>query len=152
MAPFALWPHSNRVTYWERYSCPRPGRGAGSSAGPSPVLPACATRKPQMPSGTRAMRKAGRDAQERHPSNLIQAELTTLFAEKLGIEVPSSEADLVANGLLDSLAIVDLLVLLEQRYDIRIFLEDLELDNFRSVYQIAQFLAARNGSNGHTEA
>ena len=105
-----------------------------------------------MPFWYQSKSKAGRDAQERHPSNLIQAELTTLFAEKLGIEVPSSEADLVANGLLDSLAIVELLVLLEQRFDTRIFLEDLDLNNFRSVNQIAQFLAARNGSNGHTEA
>jgi methoxymalonate biosynthesis acyl carrier protein len=84
-------------------------------------------------------------------SNLIQAELTTLFAEELGLEVPSSEADLVANGLLDSLALVDLLVHLEQRYDTWISLEDLDLDNFRSIARIAQYLSNRNGSNGHAK-
>jgi methoxymalonate biosynthesis acyl carrier protein len=82
--------------------------------------------------------------------NLIQAELTTLFA-KMGLEVPSSEADLVANGLLDSLAMVDLLVHLEQMYDTQISLEDLDLDNFRSIVRIAQYLSNRNGSNGHAK-
>ena len=83
-------------------------------------------------------------------SNLIQAELITLFA-KMGLEVPSSEADLVASGLLDSLAMVDLLVHLEQRYDTRISLEDLDLDNFRSIGRISQYLSNRNGSNGHAK-
>jgi acyl carrier protein len=69
----------------------------------------------------------------------------------LGLEVPSSETDLVANGLLDSLALVDLFVHLEQRYDTRISLEDMELDNFRSITRIAQYLSNRNGSNGHAK-
>jgi len=85
-----------------------------------------AARTPQLPS-----------------SNPIRAELTTLFAEKLGLEVPSPESDLVENGLLDSLTLVDLLMHLEQRYDTRISLEDLELDNFRSIARIAQYLSNR---------
>ncbi len=78
------------------------------------------------------------DPEMRRGANIrgIQAELTTLFAEKLGLEVPSFEADLVANGLLDSLAIVDLLVHLSQRYDMKISVEDPELDNFRSIERI----------------
>jgi acyl carrier protein len=41
-----------------------------------------------------------------------------------------------ANGLLDSLAIVDILVHLSQRYDMKISVEDPELDNFRSIERI----------------
>ena len=83
--------------------------------------------------------------------NQIQVELTTLFA-KMGLKVPSSEADLVASGLLDSLAMVDLLVHLEQTYDTQISLEDLDLDNFRSIARITQYLSNRNGSNGHAKS
>ena len=46
---------------------------------------------------------------------------------------------------------VDLLVHLEQSYDTRISLEDLDLDNFRSIARIARFLSSPKGSNGHTD-
>jgi len=69
----------------------------------------------------------------------------------MGIEVPSPEADLVATGLLDSLALVELLAHLEQSYETRISLEDLDLDNFRYVARIARFLSSPKGSNGHTD-
>ena len=83
-----------------------------------------------------------------HP---ICSELSSFFAVKMGIEVPSPEMDLVAAGLLDSLSIVDLLVHLEQTYDSRISLEYLELDNFRYVARIARFISSPNRSNGHTD-
>ena len=40
---------------------------------------------------------------------------------------------------------------LEQSYDTRISLEDLDLDNFRSIARIARFLSSPKGSNGHTD-
>ena len=72
----------------------------------------------------------------------IHSDLGSFLAVKMGIEVPSPEADLVATGLLDSLSIVDLLVHLEQSYDTRISLEDLDLDNFRSIARIADSFPA----------
>ena len=81
----------------------------------------------------------------------IHSDLGSFLAVKMGIEVPSPEADLVATGLLDSLSIVNLLVHLEQSYDTRISLEDLDLDNFRSIARIARFLSSPKGSNGHTD-
>jgi methoxymalonate biosynthesis acyl carrier protein len=77
----------------------------------------------------------------------ICSELGSFLAVKMGIEAPSPEADLVATGLLDSLAMVDLLVHLEERYDTRISLEDLDLDHLRSVARIAAFLAVHSGAN-----
>ena len=80
----------------------------------------------------------------------IYSEIGSFLATKMGIEVPSPTADLVAAGLLDSLALVDLLAHLEKGYDIRISLEELDLDNFRSIAGIARFLCSPNRSNGHT--
>ncbi len=82
----------------------------------------------------------------------IRGELIDLFAERMGIEVPSVETDLVAAGLLDSLAILDLLVHLEQKYAIRISLEDLDLESFRSVSRMAQLIVVLKGSNGQAVA
>jgi acyl carrier protein len=43
------------------------------------------------------------------------------------------------------------LVHLEQRYDTRISLEDLDLDNFFSIAWIARFLSSSQRSNGHAD-
>ncbi len=75
----------------------------------------------------------------------IYEQLTQLFAEKLQVDVPSIDTDLLEEGLLDSLSFVDLLLCLEREFGTVITLEDLELDNFRSVARIAAFVANRNG-------
>jgi acyl carrier protein len=60
----------------------------------------------------------------------------------------ATETDLIATGLLDSLALVDLLVQLEQEFDVQINLDDLEIDNFRSVRNIAAFIHRQRGGTG----
>ena len=78
-------------------------------------------------------------------SDPVYGQLTQIFAEKLHVDVPSLDTDLLEEGLLDSLSFVDLLLCLEQEFGTVIRLEDLELDNFRSVARIAAFVANRNG-------
>ncbi len=76
-------------------------------------------------------------------SSSIQTALAALFAEDLGVEVPSSDTDLLATARLDSLGVVELIMQLERRFGITVELEDLELDNFRTLESIAAFVAAR---------
>jgi acyl carrier protein len=71
--------------------------------------------------------------------------IAALFSEKLHIEVGSTETDLMESGLLDSLALVELLFHLEQELGIKISLENLELEHFRSIARIAAFIASQNG-------
>ena len=59
---------------------------------------------------------------------------------ELNLDVPGVETDLLATGLLDSLALVDLLARLEQLTGVRIPLDRLELDDFRTVDRIAGML------------
>jgi D-alanine--poly(phosphoribitol) ligase subunit 2 len=61
--------------------------------------------------------------------------------------VPSAEADLFESGLLDSLAFVDLLLKLEEEFGIKAAVDELEIDNFRSIARIADFVIHRNGNN-----
>jgi methoxymalonate biosynthesis acyl carrier protein len=78
---------------------------------------------------------------------MVQAELTTLFARDLSVEVPSPDTDLLQTGRLDSVGIVELLARLEQRFGVQVEIENLEIDHFRSLATIAAFIVAH--SNGH---
>jgi acyl carrier protein len=73
----------------------------------------------------------------------VHQKLTELFAKKLSLDVPSVDTDLVGTGLLDSLALVELLAQLEETFGVSISIDDLELENFRSIANIAGFLAQR---------
>jgi len=80
---------------------------------------------------------------------VVRAELTALFARDLSVAVPSPETDLLETGLLDSVGMVELLVRLEKRFGVRVPIENLEIEHFRSVAAIATFILAQ--SNGHSD-
>jgi acyl carrier protein len=63
-----------------------------------------------------------------------------LFVETLNVEVPSPDTDLIEGGLLDSLALVELLFALEREFAVTIALENLDIDTFRSIRTIADFV------------
>jgi len=73
----------------------------------------------------------------------IHQKLTELFAKKLNLEVSSVDTDLVGTGLLDSLALVELLAQLEETFGISVSTDDLEFENFRSIASIARFVVQR---------
>jgi D-alanine--poly(phosphoribitol) ligase subunit 2 len=71
----------------------------------------------------------------------VIARLTGLVRDQLGVDVPSSDTDLVAVGLLDSLALVTLIVGIEDTFGCRLPLDDFDIDRFRSIDAMAAFLA-----------
>ncbi|HEY2989032.1 MAG TPA: acyl carrier protein [Candidatus Binatia bacterium] len=71
-------------------------------------------------------------------------QITALFLQQMDIAVPSIHTDLFDAGILDSLAFVDLLARLEEQFGIRVSIDDLELENFRSVAKIASFAASKS--------
>ena len=81
-------------------------------------------------------------------SNKLAHQISALFAEKLHLQVPSVDTDLIDTGLVDSLTFVEFLAQLEQEFGVRVSLEDLEIDHFRTVTRIAAFIAtkSRNGA------
>jgi methoxymalonate biosynthesis acyl carrier protein len=78
----------------------------------------------------------------------VQAELAAMFAKDLHIDVPTPETDLVATGRLDSLGVVELLLQLEKRFGLRVDMEDLEIDPFRSLATLTAFITTRR-NGGH---
>jgi acyl carrier protein len=75
----------------------------------------------------------------------LEGQLARIFEQKLNLVVPSFDADLFETRGLDSLAFVDLLLCLEKEFGLKVSLEDLELDNFRSIARLAKFIASRTG-------
>jgi D-alanine--poly(phosphoribitol) ligase subunit 2 len=71
-------------------------------------------------------------------NGLLQDRLHALFRDKLNLEVPSVETDLLNTGLLDSLLIVDLLLHIEREFGRTLPMEEFELEDFRTLATIAR--------------
>lgn len=72
-------------------------------------------------------------------------QIIRLLSEKVHVEAPSVDTDLMESGLLDSLTLVELMSSLEEEFGITISFDEIELDNFRSVASIAEFVSQRSG-------
>jgi D-alanine--poly(phosphoribitol) ligase subunit 2 len=74
--------------------------------------------------------------------NAIIERLGALFVESFHIEVPSPDTDLLETGILDSFQFVELLFQLEQDFGLRIKIDDIDLDDLRTLARIARLVAA----------
>ena len=72
-------------------------------------------------------------------SNMTR-EVCRLFADHLHIEIPSN-TDLIDSGLIDSLMLVNLLLQLEQTFGITVLMDELDLEDFRTVETIAAYVS-----------
>jgi acyl carrier protein len=73
-------------------------------------------------------------------NEVLHAQLRAFFSEKLSIEISSIDADLVQTGILDSLALVELLAYIEKEFETEISLDDIEIEDFHSVAKIAEYV------------
>jgi acyl carrier protein len=78
-------------------------------------------------------------------------EIGALIQDKLGVDARSvAHEDLIASGVLDSLTLIQLLVDLETHFGITIPLQELEIDDVRSVPVLAELVYRRRfDSAGH---
>jgi acyl carrier protein len=75
----------------------------------------------------------------------LQSRLVEVFRDKLEINVPSPDTDLLVSGLLDSLIFVDLVYQIEKEFRVTIAMENVEVESFRSIVSIAQFVKSLAG-------
>jgi len=73
----------------------------------------------------------------------IQNQLVDFMEKGLHLIVPSVRTDLFEMGGLDSLVFVELIMLLEREFGIKIEIQEIELDNFKSVATIAEFISSQ---------
>jgi len=75
------------------------------------------------------------------PQEALVKEIHSLMSEKLLVEVESSDTDLLKAGILDSLTLVQLLLHLEEHFGLKLSIDELEIDDLRSVRSIALTIA-----------
>jgi D-alanine--poly(phosphoribitol) ligase subunit 2 len=77
----------------------------------------------------------------------VNDRIADIFSVALHLEIPHANADLFETGVLDSLAFVELLLHLEREFGVTTSIDDLEVDNFRTIARIAEFVGERLASS-----
>ena len=65
-----------------------------------------------------------------------------IFEDALNISAPEPDVDIIKAGLIDSLALVTLLFELEREFDVKVPLEALDVEDFRTIANIARTFAS----------
>lgn len=73
--------------------------------------------------------------------------IMAFLRERFGVEPRSADANLIEDGILDSMMFVDLVVFIEERFGVVAELDDLEIDNFATVAGMARFVTERGARN-----
>ncbi len=75
----------------------------------------------------------------------ISDEISVVFRSELTVEPPGPDVDLIATGLLDSLAIVSLVTALEVRCGVRIPLDRIDLPSIRTIRGLQRLIEEAQG-------
>jgi methoxymalonate biosynthesis acyl carrier protein len=70
----------------------------------------------------------------------VEQRIRKILNDRLQIESPAADQDLFQEGILDSLSFVDMLVALEGEFSITIALDQVDLDDFRSITRICNYV------------
>ncbi|MGH8371279.1 MAG: acyl carrier protein [Gammaproteobacteria bacterium] len=73
----------------------------------------------------------------------VRKRLTRIFQDDLGLDEPAGDVDLFNNGILDSLAFVDMLFRIEREFDITLSLDTIEFEKFQTMDSIVEFIDGR---------
>ena len=75
----------------------------------------------------------------------VEARVHRIFRDGLELQVDVG-TDVMASGMLDSLAFVRLLVSLEEEFGLEVNLAEMDLEDFSSVSSVARLVGASSGS------
>ena len=65
-----------------------------------------------------------------------------VFEEALSVTAPEPDVDIIESGLIDSLGLVTLLFELEREFGVRVPLESLDVEDFRTVANLVRTLGS----------
>jgi D-alanine--poly(phosphoribitol) ligase subunit 2 len=68
------------------------------------------------------------------------ARVRLLIEDALSIDSPGDDVDLIETGLIDSLGLVTVIAEIEQEFQITFALDDLDVDQFRTIHRIVALL------------
>ncbi len=67
-------------------------------------------------------------------------QLLNVLPEELNVSIPSAETDLLSEEILDSVALVNLMFLIERHWGVKVTPEKMDLEHFRTVRSMAAFI------------
>jgi acyl carrier protein len=70
-----------------------------------------------------------------------------VLSSVLNVDAPADTTDLIETGLLDSLALVSLILELENNFGLSVSYDELEIDQFRTIESISHFVATGLAGN-----
>ncbi len=77
-------------------------------------------------------------------ANEIQQKLLDVLPVELNVSIPSAETDLISEEILDSVALVNLMFLIERHWGVKVTPEKMELERFRTVSNMAAFIESES--------
>ena len=83
-------------------------------------------------------------------TNSIPQRLRNLFEDAFRIDAPPHDLDLIETGILDSLQLVELLYRLEREFGTEIPIENIDLDDLRTLDRIASLIAGKTATPSPT--
>ncbi|NJO36376.1 MAG: acyl carrier protein [Rhizobiales bacterium] len=78
----------------------------------------------------------------------IKQSLTRFFLDQFKVELSSTGEDLIEAGILDSLMLIEVVMFMETEFAVTTELDDLEMENFLTIDNMARFVAERLPSAG----
>ena len=75
-------------------------------------------------------------------SEEVSARILAILESTTGETIESPDANLLEEGVLDSLALVDVIVQIETLFSVTISFDDLELEDIESVHSLARVVEA----------
>jgi acyl carrier protein len=78
----------------------------------------------------------------------VEEQIFRLLRDSLYLQVEDAELDLIESGMLDSAMFLTLFVEMERAFRVRMHVEDFQLDNFRSVTRMADFVTEKQQNDG----
>src|SRR5262245_46536215 len=93
----------------------------------------------------RSLPWSDKEQDKMNTETILVNRLSNLFADTFHVKPPAPNIDLLEEGILDSFQFVELLLQLEQLFNLRIDLAQINLEDLRTIEHIAR-LVTRNGS------
>ena len=126
---------------------PRQLRSSLSDALPSYMLPGrwlSSTCCPRTPTARLTVPRCGGDSLTMQTMDEVAdiARAQLIFEDALNVQAPDPEVDLIDSGLIDSLALVTLIFEIEQEFGVRVPLETLDVEDFRTISNIVRMVHA----------
>jgi D-alanine--poly(phosphoribitol) ligase subunit 2 len=75
--------------------------------------------------------------------SILVVAVRKLLAERLMIQVDAPDLDLIDSGLVDSLGIVELILEIEQRFEVSLPPEEIDIEDFRTLEGLANLVGRR---------